>query len=146
MSLELLKSLVVALLSGGLASLITVIVTAKQNAKKLKIDESDTIINNYKELLSGYMDRFKILNERLDLLEKKYALSVELSEKQQEKIEKLNKEVIHQACVIEDLENKVAEAKATAETYLERIKKLEEELSVYQGGGNNGFKISQAKQ
>lgn len=132
---------ITALLSGGLVAIIMAISNMKhankQNAredKKLKLEEANSLIDNYKNLLVTYNERFRIMSERLDLTENKYNSAKEAIDKYQAKIDELTRELVRQACVIEALQNKVAEAEDIAATYLERIKKLESELSVYQGG------------
>jgi vacuolar-type H+-ATPase subunit I/STV1 len=139
MSPEFFEVIVTALLSGGLATLIMTFVNAnalKRQAnredKKNRTEESDTIIDNYKDLVASYVERFRILNERLDSYEKRVC-ALEVKDVANEK------RIRELESIIEVQEQKIKELTATNELYLERIKMLESE-------GNNGQQIQKIKQ
>lgn len=132
---NLFEIIITALLSGGLVQLINVFVNAKSTGRKDKIAEESAVVLGYKELLNSYAVRFAAVNERLDLTEKKYQLSMELSEKYEQEIDELRTKLLQQEVMIETLKSQLCEANKKADIYMQRITVLEQELALYKPGG-----------
>ena len=131
MDTHLIEITIAALLSGGLVQIINAIVNAGSVKRKDKVSEDSTVIQEYRDLIVSYATSFATVNERLSTTEKKLQDNTNELDKYKQETDELHFKLIKQEKIIETLERQLEEANEKAETFMQRIVVLEQELTLY---------------
>ena len=138
MDIHLIEITIAALLSGGLVQIINAIVNAGSVKRKDKVSEDSTAIQGYRDLIVSYATSFATVNERLSTTEKKLQDNINELDKYKQETDELHFKLIKQEKIIETLERQLEEANEKAETFMQRIVVLEQELILYRQEAGNG--------
>jgi len=136
--IHLIEITIAALLSGGLVQIINAIVNAGSVKRKDKVSEDSTAIQGYRDLIASYATSFATVNERLSVTEKKLQDNTNELDKYRRETDELHLKLIKQERMIETLERQLEEANEKAETFMQRIVVLEQELTLYRQEVGNG--------